>query len=57
MALISTSICVTLSDIKHLLKRLLVNLTPLIPLSILGEGEEVLERGLCPLSYLHSPFP
>jgi hypothetical protein len=30
--------------------KLLINLTPLIPLSILGEGEEILERGEKPLS-------
>jgi hypothetical protein len=39
------------------MSKLFINLTPLIPLSFKGEGEEVLERGLRPLSYLHSPFP
>jgi len=33
------------------------NLTPFIPLSTLGEGEEILERGLRLLSFFHSPFP
>jgi hypothetical protein len=32
------------------------NLTPCVPLSFKGEGEESLERGN-PLSYFHSPFP
>jgi len=41
----------------YLVYRLFINHTPLIPLSTLGEREEVLERGLCPLSYLHSPIP
>jgi hypothetical protein len=33
-----------------------INLTPLIPLSILGEGEEILERGLRPSFHL-TPSP
>ncbi len=37
--------------------RLFINLTPCIPLSFEGEGEDVLERGLRPLSYLHPPSP
>jgi hypothetical protein len=32
---------------------LFINLTPLIPLSILGEGEEFFKEGLTPL--LHTP--
>jgi hypothetical protein len=32
------------------------DLTPRIPLSLKGEGEEFIE-GVSPLSYLHSPFP
>jgi len=41
---------------------ILANLTPLIPplrnrkIYSLHEGEEPLERGQSPLSYLHSPF-
>jgi len=35
----------------YLVYRLFINLTPLIPLSTLGEGEEVLERGQSPLSW------
>jgi CII-binding regulator of phage lambda lysogenization HflD len=35
-------------------KRLFLNLTPLIPLSILGEGEENLKEGLTPL--LNTPM-
>jgi hypothetical protein len=29
--------------------RLFINLTPFIPLSLKGEGEEILERGFAPL--------
>ncbi len=36
--------------------RLFINLTPFIPLSLKGEGEEILERGETPLSP-PSPFP
>jgi hypothetical protein len=32
-------------------------LTPLIPLSFKGEGEEILERGLSPPLFLTLPFP
>jgi len=35
---------------------LFINLTPFIPLSLKGEGEEILERGEAPLSP-PSPFP
>jgi len=42
--------------IKLAQERLFIDLTPCIPLSLKGEGEEILERGK-PLSYLHSPFP
>jgi len=33
-----------------------IYLTPFIPLSFEGDGEETLERGFAPL-LLHSPFP
>ena len=36
--------------------RLLINLTPFIPLSLKGEGEEILERGEAPL-LLTLPLP
>ena len=35
---------------------LCINLTPFIPLSTLGEGEEFLRGGFAP-SQVHSPFP
>jgi len=35
--------------------RLFIDLTPFIPLSLKGEGEETLERGFAPLTY--TPFP
>jgi len=31
-----------------ILKRLVINLTPFIPLSLQGEGEERFLKGLCP---------
>jgi hypothetical protein len=36
--------------------RLFINLTPFIPLSLKGEGEEILERGEAPL-YSTLPLP
>jgi len=39
-----------------LMLRLFINLTPFIPLSLKGEGEEILERGKTPLSP-PTPFP
>jgi hypothetical protein len=36
--------------------RVFINLTPLIPLSFKGEGEETLERGFAPL-LLTLPLP
>ncbi len=33
----------------YIVIRLFINLTPFIPLSLKGEGEEILERGKAPL--------
>jgi hypothetical protein len=38
------------------LLRALINLTPFIPLSLKGEGEEILERGFHP-SLMYTPLP
>jgi len=39
-----------------ILERIFINLTPFIPLSLKGEGEEILERGFTPL-FPYTPFP
>jgi hypothetical protein len=42
---------------KEHIPLILINLTPIIPLSLRRRGGKTLERGRSPLSYLHSPFP
>jgi hypothetical protein len=43
---------------KKCISLLLINLTPLIPLSFKGEGERTLERGAKPPSLIYAPpFP
>jgi len=45
----SASNYTTALNLVLLLSRLFVNLTPFIPLSFGGEGEEIVERGFAPL--------
>jgi len=46
---------VDLSSLEEVYSSILINLTPLVPLSFSKRGGRALERGLRPLSYLHSP--